>query len=238
MEGATAAQDTPQDPVARGSADLAKYRQEALDDPVALVIHARRMESRREFEDALLAWERILDSTPGAEKHMLGEALEAARRLRDETRPPDDGRPPGIVIVLHAETARGNAAALGPVIDEVSRDLERESHGIVSIRTLVREGTGEFDDGRQPPVALWFTGPDNRSRSSGLMSVIPGSAETLRGDILRTVCRMVRTTCDAPVPVHALDSGGLAGNPVDSAGKGITRLLWRKFALLLNQPAD
>ncbi len=214
---------------------LQSYAEQSPKGSEYLIALANVLEQKGEFQRALLAWERVIDSTKPDESQ-AGVALAAIKRLRP-TLPDWSAKPAtSIVIALHAGTGKKLAKTLTPVLEAVARDLEKASSGIVKVKATVDIGKTSSATKGPTPVALWLAGTDKKPSSTEVLSFTVDAPDALRQDILKTVYLLVRShlsrsTAHTPPP-------GLSAHedPQDALHYRITRLGWRDFATSLTLP--
>jgi hypothetical protein len=217
--------------------ELANYRDEAVKDPAALVEKARQLETRKKFQQSLLAWERILDSAPPDETR-TAEAIQAIQRLRP-TLPPWNTEPTlTISITLQAGTGKDSAGILTPILDEISRDLEQASSGILKITPIVTAGNSIPETRGPAPIALWFAGPGAGAPSTEALVFTTRQADTLRDDVLKALLRVIRSHIARTASLTVPEAGIAGENPLDSIHSRITRLGWMELGSRLNKTLE
>ena len=167
---------------------LQEYAEFAPKGAAHLLDLAALLEAEGEFQRALLAWERVLD-TGKADATQAGTAIAASQRLRPTLPAWNTDRAKAIAITLHAGTSSKNAKTLTPVLEETAREMERASAGILKVTAIVTSGRGRLTATTPVPVALWLAGPTKGSVSTAVRSFTVGSPKSLRDDLLKTVFR-------------------------------------------------
>lgn len=198
-----------------------------------LIDLATALEEKGEFQRALLAWERVLDLGK-PDDDQLTTALSAVKRLRP-TLPDWNTKPETtIVITLHAGTGKKLAKTIVPVLEDVARDLERASSGIVKVKTQVTAGKTSAKGAT--PVALWLAGPQKKSASTEVLSFTVEKPEALREEVLKTVYQLIRAHM-ARTTAYTPPSASAEGESVQEAlSTRVTRLCWSELATSLNLP--
>jgi hypothetical protein len=220
----------------KGSPTLALYR----DDPPAnagdLLKLSSSLEAMGETQRALLAAERVIDSSKPDEEQMR-TAVGIIRRLRPQL--PDWNADPAasLPVTLHAGTGKSTAILLEPLLRELAGEIERASAGILKVTANVASGRDIPEDIGPPPVAIWLAGPDGGTRSTEVISFTVLSPETLRDEMAGSLLELLRShigrTTDLRIPQSEAD-------PADPAGglrSHVTRLVWLELGKKLN-PAD
>lgn len=213
---------------------LAAYRDEAWKGAAALAALASRLEAAGQPQRALLAWERVLDSAP-PDPEQQRAAITAIRRLRSGLSPWNVEPQAAIAVTLHAGTGKSTAAVIEPLLAEIAAELGVASSGILNITAKVTSGSDIPESFGPPPVALWFGGPADDSRSTEVLSFTVDKPENLRADVLETLCQLLRgylgRTASLTIP-EAAPGGGQAAEPSTWL---ITRLAWLELGSRLNQ---
>jgi hypothetical protein len=195
---------------------------------------AKRLEAAGYFQRALLAWERVLDQSKADEKQ-VSAAISGIRRLRPTL--PDWNTEPAaaLPITLQAGTGRSVAKRLTPVLEEVARELEHASSGIVTVKPSV--AAGRDLPGKTPsPIAIWLAGPDKKSPSTEVLSFTNQTPETLREEVLKTVFVLLRGQLERGPDFTAPAALAEGEDPRDALEFRVTRRGWKEFADSLNAP--
>ena len=213
---------------------LQSYGELAPEGPQRLTEVAVELETRGEFLRALLAWERVIDLTKPSETQAAA-AISSIKRLRP-TLPDWNSSPEATIsIVLNAGTGKKLAKTLTPVLENIARDLEAASSGILKVKATVTAGRSNTLKG-PAPVALWLTGAGKNPSATETLSFTADAQDALRMEILRTVFLLIqnqlsRTT--AYTPPASLSDGE---DPQSALNFRVTRLCWSEFAAGLNLP--
>jgi hypothetical protein len=219
------------------SPQLAEYRNQAASDPALLAETARQLETQEKLQRALLAWERILD-TATPDETRAAEALLSIKRLRSAL--PDWNTDPAktIAITLHAGAGKSTAEILTPVLEEIARDLEKASSGILKITPNVASGREVPKSRGASPIAIWFSGPGTEARSTEVFAFTSGSPEMLRDDLLKTVLRLVRSYLARTASLTVTEAGDAGEAPFDAIQLRITRFGWHELGSRLNKTLE
>ncbi len=214
---------------------LAEYLELARDAPGKLVELAADLEAQGDFQRALLAHERMIDSTT-VTGDALASPLQAVRRLRAKV-PQWNARPEGaLVITLHAGTGEDNAARIEPVIGRLAAEMSRTSSGILSVRPRIHLGPARTHGDLPPPVAIWLGGAGDSSPTTLVRSLTMGGDDDPETEIALTILEILTDHLSQQqpslrIPPHAAadDSGGMFA-------ERITRLAWEMAGSTLNSP--
>jgi len=215
---------------------LADYRDEAWKGAAALAGLAARLEAAGQPQRALLAWERVLDSAP-PDPEQTRPAIAAIQRLRSGLSAWNADPRAAIAITLHAGTGKSTAAVIEPLLAEIAGELNAASSGILSISAKVTSGSDIPDSFGPPPVALWFAGPADDSRSTEVLSFTVDSPENLRADLLETLCQLLRGYLGRTASLAVPEDTATGGQVTEPGQWPITRLAWLELGSRLNQPS-
>lgn len=212
---------------------LVDYALRAPEGAPHLIELATALEEKGEFQRALLAWERVLDLGK-PDDSQSATALSAIKRLHP-TLPDWNTKPEAaIVITLHAGTGKKLAKTITPVLENVAKDLERASSGIVKVKTQVTAGKTSAKGAT--PVALWLAGPDKKSVSTEVLSFTVEKPEALREEVLKTTYQLIRGHM-ARTTAYTPPSAPAEGESIQEAlATRVTRLCWSELATALNLP--
>jgi hypothetical protein len=196
---------------------------------------AAALEEQSELRRALLVWERVLDVTH-PDDTQTSAAITAIKRLRPPLPIWNSSPQDAIPVTLQASTSKKNIKSLVPVLDEVARDLERASSGIIKVKTIVLAGKSSTKARSPSPIALWLSGPDPKSSRTAVYSFTVQPPKTLRQEILKSVfllvCGQLGRQKIYSVPPPLLNQQ----DPLDALNSHITRLAWSEFATSVNLP--
>ena len=234
-----AAVEDPKPPIVLGDLSvppgLREYADFAPKGAAHLMDLAALLEAEGEAQRALLAWERVLD-TCKADESQLTAATVAIKRLRPTVPPWNADRSKTIAITLHAGTGKKNAKSLTPVVEQIARELEQASAGILKVTATVTVGHGKLSVTAPAPVALWLAGPGKGAVSTPVRSFTVDSAKSWHDDLLKTVFLLVSDFLaheSSQTPPVALTAGD---KPLDALSCQITRLKWQELGTALNRP--
>lgn len=210
---------------------LKNYDERAPDGAEPLIDLARALEAKGEFQRALLAWERVIDLAKPDESQ-ADTAIASIRRLRptlpDWILKAEEAAP----IELHAGTSTDLAKTLTPVMDEIAKEIQRASSGVVSVKPVMSVGkTNNLD---KTPVAMWLTGSGKKPVSTDVLSFTLESGESLHDEVSRTISLLIRSYLTKSTAFTPPTSPGQDEKPVDAMATRITRLQWSEFGAALN----
>lgn len=202
-----------------------------------LIDMAVLLETEGEFQRALLAWERVLDSGK-PEPTQVVAAVQAIKRLRP-TLPEWNADPSKrIAIVLHAGTGRRMSTSLKPALETVAKEIEKASSGILQVGTKITVGKESRRTTNPTPVALWLAGTAAKSRSTEVLSFTVSANKPLADELLKTAFQVIRGFAGRGIqrnPPPGLTEGETAP---EALANHITRMLWRDLGVQLNHPPE
>jgi len=213
---------------------LALYREGPSVNAKDLLELSSTLETKGEIQRALLAAERVMDSTQPDEDQQK-TAISAIRRLRPQLPAWNAESATAIPITLHAGTGKSTAILLEPMMREIAGEIERASSGILKVTTNVAAGRDIPEDIGPPIVAVWFSGPAKHSTEVLTFTVL--SPETLREDLAGSLLQLLRSHIANKsylrIPENELDDT----QPVARFQTHVTRLVWLELGSRLN-PAE
>ena len=215
---------------------LDEFAQIARDNPGKLPALADECENLGDYQRALLAHERIVDSTT-VTGDSLASSLQAIRRLRARL-PLWNTRPDGArVLMLHAGTAENNAARIEPVIARLAEEISSASHGILRVQPRIHSGPTRVHGDLPPPVAVWIGGADPDSPTTLVRSITLLGGDEAWGDVYRTCFELIadelakKSQLRVPLPAGKDDIA-------ISFSDRVTRLAWETIGTGLNAPGS
>jgi hypothetical protein len=212
---------------------LALYREGASMNAQGLLELSSALESKGEIQRALLAAERVIDSSK-PDDGQLRTAIHSIRRLRPQV--PDWNTEPAISfpVTLHAGTGESTAFRVEPLLRELATEIERASSGILKVTATVTRGRDIPADIGPPLVAIWFAEPADGTHSTEVFSFIVPSPETLRDDLARSVLQLLRGHIGRTTFLRIPESEVDAANPIARLPTHVTRLVWLELGSRLN----
>lgn len=223
--------DLKTDPVIDEYKDLADKGSAHLIDMAVL------LETEGEFQRALLAWERVLDSG-NPDPTQIAAAVQAIKRLRPTLPEWNSDPSKRIAIVLHAGTGRRTSTLLKPALEAVAREIEKASSGILQVSSKITVGKESRRTTNPTPVALWLAGAADKSRTSEVLSFTVSTSTPVADELSRTALQVVCGYAGRGIQRNP-PPGLFEGESVTEAlASHVTRMLWRDLGLLLNHPPE
>ena len=222
--------------VAETPPSLALYREESSVNAQDLLGLSASLETKGDIQRALLAAERVMDSVQ-ADETQIRAATGSIRRLRPQVPAWNTEAATAFQITLHAGTGKSSAAVLEPLLQELAREIEKSSAGILKVTARVTSGRDIPQDIGPPLIALWLAGPADRSHSTEIFSFTVLSPETLRDDLASTLLQLLRGHIGRTTFLRIPESEVEDTNPVARLQTHVTRLVWLELGSRLD-PAE
>lgn len=216
---------------------LGDYRDQASKGTLALIDLAERLESAGQVPRALLAWERVLDSTT-AEPQQVAAAIAAVQRIRSGTSDwkiqPDAPLP----ITFHAASGKTTALPLESVLVEIANELSASSGGILQVSAQVVTAKHTPPSLGSPPVALWFTGEKAGLSSTEIISFTVSDPEKLRAEVLNAVTKLLRGYLGKTAALTIPEFNEMERDQSQNSMPHITRLAWQELGSRLQMASE
>lgn len=216
---------------------LDAYTDRAADGADKMVELASLLETNSHPQRALLAWERVLDTCASPAPGQVAAAVAAIKRLSPTLPPWNADLAKAKTIVIHAGTDQKVAKDLKPVLEQMARNLQTASSGLLIISSAIAVGP-RADRALAVPVALWFTGGGKSTASTDVLAFTLDASEKLNAEVQQTALTLLSTYLKRK-GLQAPAFTQVTENPatVVSIESHITRLGWEKIGSQLNQPA-
>ncbi len=203
--------------------------------PVYMSRFAAYLESLGHKKHALLAWERVIDTTiPDDEQRE--RALISIQRLKS-TLPPWSSKPNGnIPLTLHVGASIDNPVILEKALAATAAIVIKASGGLIHADTKISLGKKPSNQRLSLPMALWLSRPA-ASIEGELAETVPTSFVANSEDKAALIQKLQAAIYQVVRMNLAKKTGftELPELPTDSVPKSllqthITRLMWREFA--------
>lgn len=205
----------------------------------AMIRLATLLETKGELQRALLAWERVIDtSNAGDEEHAL--AAKAIRRLKPGISPwnPDPGAE--LHITLRAGATLKEKDVLIEALEKVADTISEASGFILRVETKASIGKARGTRTPRIPVAIWFSrsigGKDTPAETPPISFMAdPQQKEMLVAQIEAGVYALVRAHLASSTSFSQLPEYPGGAKPSELLQLHITRLMWREFATSMKE---
>jgi hypothetical protein len=212
---------------------LALYREGPSANAGDLPGLSAALEARGEIQRALLAAERVIDSSK-PDDDQLRTAIDAIRRLRPQVPAWNTEPAAAFPVTLHAGTGKSTAILLEPLLRELANEVERASAGILKVTASVAAGRDIPEDLGPPPVAIWLAGPAGGTHSTEVLSFMVLSPETLRDELADTLLQLLRGHIGRTTFLRIPESAADKSEPISRLHTHVTRLVWLELGSRLN----
>ena len=217
------------------SPGLGAYRDFARgESPDRLFELSSTLRARGEFQRALLAFERVID-TSMAEPNSRAEAAQGIAALTKNL--PNWNIDPSneMILNLHLGMAHKPSDHLRDVLQEVAARIRGSSGDQLSIIPTMNSSDNP-DSPNNNPIALWLSAPGDNTTSSAVITLrLTRNDEEHLQEISSAVFKTIRshlTQFGYPSASENLKKGE------DYLSRQITRLMWRDFAQSLHHPQN
>lgn len=208
---------------------LEQYLADASKGPAALLQLAEKLQNEGRIQRAVLAYERILDSTPagGQERVQAEEALASLK-----TSLPAWNSDPGaaLPLTIHLVSAR-TRESLQPAIAALSELIIVSSGNLCRPIFEIVEAPAPSESLPALPIALWLTveGEDPTNPSLTVLTIAPETEDSvdsrLTHALYRLISRRLKNDSEITEPPALL----LADDPEKAIVTKLTRLTWQKL---------
>ena len=217
------------------SPQLAEYGSLGDQGTEAMILLATELENKNSPHRALLAWERVLDTTQPTEEE-VSQASQAIQRLSIELPPWNPDSENDITITLHAGTTIKDKKALEEALNATADIISEASGYILKVETQISIGKGKVPETQNIPIAIWFTRPAEKSDGTDLETpplsfmADPSQAEMLTSQCLAGVYALLRDHLTKTTNYSDLPEYPAGVKPDELLKYHVTRLMWREFA--------
>lgn len=236
----------PGDPQATAALDA--YREDAGKGAAAMIELAAYLEEQSGHHRALLAWERLLDSSE-ADAAQRAAAWQGVSRLRPLVAP-WGADPTTAPLILDAAISREPVPPdFVALLEEAARLASGASAGVVTFTTRFeplkpvptpprRRGQPAANPPPGPQVlSVQILAGGDAAASTGVIELpVHDDPRAIRRELLGAVYRLVASQTAATTELNPPDALGDDEDPLAALGTRVTRLVWSEFSKSL-QPA-
>lgn len=205
------------------------------DKGAAAMIHlATQLETKAQFQRALLAWERVIDTSNPDEKERL-QAVRAIQRIRGSLPPWNPDPSADISLTLHAGATIQDKAVLENALKMAAALIDNASGNVVKVDTQATIGKGSGIKTPRIPIAIWFTRPSSTSEGATAETppisfmADPKQPELLASQVAAGVYALIRNHLSTETSFSPLPEYPAGVQPDDLLQFYVTRLMWREF---------
>lgn len=192
---------------------------------------ASQLESDTQLTWALLAWERVLDSSSPSQKERE-VALNAIRRLHATLPPWNEDPKLATPITLSIEAPADRLKLSVRAANNAAKIIDQASSGLLKVSSIVKAGKGTA---ASPKIRVMLTTKALEDPAS-VETPSPETAEEIEKVILSSVFKLVGSQLALRDDLSLVSSPS-PGEPInESLEYRITRLTWQKFAESMAQP--
>ncbi len=203
-------------------------------EPGKLSALADAMEDQGDYQQAMLAHERIIDSTQ-AEPRQLAISMRAIRRLRDHVPPwnplPDDAMP----LTLNVGTSSETADRIAQTIERIADEITKASGGILHVQPAIHRGPNPPVGAMPAPVAIWLTGT-NADASTPVLSFTLNAEDEPLPVVTLTVLKILREALSRHSQIRIPIAVATPDDPTGPLFTHVTRLAWMNLGKLVSPP--
>ncbi|MCP5536706.1 MAG: hypothetical protein H7A51_10830 [Akkermansiaceae bacterium] len=200
----------------------------------AMVALATHLETKGELQRALLAWERVIDTSgPTDDERQL--AVTAIKRLKSSLPPWNPDPAADLSLTLHAGATLRDKKALEDAMSTVADLISEASGNVVQVTTKTSIGNSRGLKTPRIPIAIWFSRPgttDSGARAETppiSFMADPSEKEMLASQIEAGVYALLRAHMASETSFSPLPEYPAGVKPDDLLKHHITRLMWREF---------
>ena len=201
---------------------------------------AGHLESMGQAKHALLAWERVIDTT-SPDKDERKQALSAIKRLKSSQPPWNPDPSSGIQLTLQAGASVNDAQVLKRALEITAQNMSAASGGVVQVSVKLSLGKSSNDQAADVPIALWLSRPASATRTTQAeTSPVSFMADASDESILISEIQMGAYNIIRKQLAKETSFSQLAEQPENIHAENttaeeliecyITRLMWREFA--------
>lgn len=206
----------------------------------AMIQLATLLETKAQYQRALLAWERVIDtSNPNTQERKL--ATQAIQRLRNNLPPWNPDPTADITLTLHAGATFKEKEPLTSVLKSAAETITVASGHTVKVDTKISFGKSSEIKTPRIPVAIWFSYSASsvdgvRAETSPISFMVdPQQPQTLKDQVSYGIYALLRTQLTTKTNFSALPELPSVLQADDLLHYHITRLMWREFALSIQE---
>lgn len=196
---------------------------------------AAQLESEGQQQHALLAWERVIDTTnPNEDQRDL--ALTSIKRLKSSLPPWNSKTNADISLTLHVGASINHTQALQRALKITADSISKASGGLIHTETKLSLGKQSPNQATSVPIALWLSRParpseENRVETNPVSFMAdPIDENALVSELQAGVYEIVHKHLAKKTSFTKLPKNPTYSQADELIHYHITRLMWREFA--------
>lgn len=216
------------------SPSLSEYGTLGDKGSATMVKLASHLETEGAYQRALLAWERVIDTTsPSDGDRKL--AVTAIKRLKTSLPPWNPDPTANITLTLHAGATLKNSKPLKNALTEAAALLSEASGHVIKVNTKASIGKSRGIKTPRIPIAIWFSrpaasSPDATAETPPISFMAdPSQPAMLTSQIEAGVYALLRDHLASETNFSPLPEYPAGAKPDDLLKHHVTRLMWREF---------
>jgi hypothetical protein len=214
---------------------LSEYGTLGTHGTAAIIQLAHELEKKGAQQRALLAWERVLDTTEPSEDEVQ-LASQAIKRLSAQLLPWNPDPTSDLTITLHAGATLKESKLLEEALQTTADVISEASGFILKVKTKTSIGKGKPLETPRIPIALWFTRSGTKAGSATAetppLSFLadPSLEGMLTSQCQAAVYALMRSHLTKATSYSNLPEYPAGVKPDELLKHHVTRLMWREFA--------
>ena len=194
---------------------------------------ATLLETKGEYQRALLAWERVIDTTnPSDEERSL--AVSAIKRLKPNLPPWNPDPSAELKVILRAGATLKDKEILIQALEKAAATINEASGFVLHVDTKASIGKARGTRTPRIPVAIWFSRPidgqDTPAETPPISFMAdPKQEKALVAQIEAGIYALVRAHLTSSTSFSPLPEYPTGAKPKELLNLHITRLMWREF---------
>lgn len=213
---------------------LSEYGSYGGEGAEAMIRLATLLETKAEYQRALLAWERVIDTTAPNESQRQ-QAVRAVQRLRNALPPWNPDPSEDIALTLHAGATLKDKEVLTSALEAVAALVTEASGNVVRVDTKASFGKNRGVKTPRIPVAIWFSRPAREPGGTAAETppisfmADPKQPDALAKQVAAGVYALLRTHLASETSFSPLPEYPAGEQPEHVLKHHVTRLMWREF---------
>jgi len=214
---------------------LSEYGSFGNQGTASMIQLAQELEKKEAQQRALLAWERVLDtSTPSKnEVKQAGQAIQTLKPLLPPWNPDPNS---DITITLHAGANTTEEEALKQALQKTADLISEASGYIITVKTQLTIAKGKAANTPRTPIAIWFSHTpkekETKTAETPPLSFLadPSQETMLANQFQAAVYALLSNHLTKHTSYSKLPEYPAGVTPEELLKFYVTRLMWREFS--------